>query len=40
MNAAITFINEKFNEFEKEIKEKNEEIKKLEKRKQLSNKKT
>ena len=31
MNSAITFINEKFIEFEKEIKNNNEEIKSLRK---------
>ena len=31
MNSAITFINEKFVEFEKEIKNNNEEIKSLRK---------
>ena len=40
MNSAITFNIEKIVEFEKEIKNYNKEIKKLEKRKQLSNEKT
>ena len=38
MNSVISFIHEKFVEFEKEIK--NKKDKKLEKRKELSNEKT
>ena len=40
MNSEITFLKGKFVAFEKEIKNNNEEIKSLEKRKQLSNEKT
>ena len=40
MNSEITFLKRKFVAFEKEIKNNNEEIKSLEKRKQLSNEKT
>ena len=40
MNSETTFLKGKFVAFEKEIKNNNEEIKSLEKRKQLSNEKT
>ena len=38
MNSAITFINQKFAEFEEEIKNNNEEIKNLGKENSLSTK--